>query len=209
MVVKPTALKEVYSEPRFRYDVWPMPATNMMVTGYFQSPLYFADCAEKIHQMLGVEAHRRRLRSQFPVFEGRVTCMHFRLGDYKNLPNHHPILPVTYYEEAMRSLSSVTSVMYFCEQEDRAFVEKERIRPLQERFPDVTWIRGSSLLDWEEMLFMSLCDDFIIANSTFSWWAAYYGTTTGKRVLYPHIWFGNALKQHDTQDLFPSSWECK
>jgi len=212
MVIKKPVLNQcrMYMEPRFRYDEWPIPDTTMMVSGYFQSPLYFADCRDPIDDLLGVEAHRNRLRSMFPVVSGRVTCMHFRLGDYKKLPNHHPILPVEYYKEAMRTMDNAT-VMYFCEEEDRAFVDNERIRPLQERFPNVTWIHGPSqgpFADWEEMLFMSLCDDFVIANSTFSWWAAYCNTATEKRVLYPSVWFGDALKQHDTRDLFPPSWEC-
>jgi len=55
------------------------------------------------------------------------------------------------------------------------------------------------------MLLMSVCDHTIIANSTFSWWGAYFNQNPGKMVCYPDTWFGPALK-HDTRDLCPTDW---
>jgi hypothetical protein len=52
---------------------------------------------------------------------------------------------------------------------------------------------------------MSLCSDFIIANSTFSWWGAWLADT-GK-VVSPKKWFGTNLIHNDTKDLIPSTWE--
>ena len=35
---------------------------------------------------------------------------------------------------------------------------------------------------------MSMCDDFIIANSTYSWWGAWLSNRG--TVIVPNIWFG-------------------
>jgi hypothetical protein len=59
--------------------------------------------------------------------------------------------------------------------------------------------------DYEEMIFMSCCHHHIIANSSFSWWGAYFNSSPDKIVCYPKTWFGPALPLN-TKDLCPSEW---
>jgi hypothetical protein len=53
---------------------------------------------------------------------------------------------------------------------------------------------------------MSCCDHNIIANSSYSWWAAYFNNNSNKIVCYPDKWFGPQLSNHDTKDLCPTTW---
>ena len=62
-----------------------------------------------------------------------------------------------------------------------------------------------TIADWQQMLLMSVCDHNIIANSTFSWWGAYFNTNPQKVVCYPSVWFGPGVA-HNTMDLCPESW---
>ena len=58
-----------------------------------------------------------------------------------------------------------------------------------------------------DMRLMSNCDHNIIANSSFSWWGAYFNQNKGKIVCYPSIWFGPVLKdKHFIRDLCPEEW---
>jgi hypothetical protein len=52
---------------------------------------------------------------------------------------------------------------------------------------------------------MSCCDNNIIANSSFSWWAGYFNNSPGKFVCYPHTWFGPKAG-HSVEDMFPFEW---
>jgi hypothetical protein len=54
---------------------------------------------------------------------------------------------------------------------------------------------------------MSLCDHFIIANSTFSWWGAWLGEKEHSKVIKPNYHFGYEFgKLNDAKDFYPSRW---
>jgi len=95
--------------------------------------------------------------------------------------------------------------MYFCEDNDIDDVDRI-VNELKKNFPLLTFVRGENkLADWEQMLLMSCCHHNIIANSSFSWWAAYLNSWCDKTVCYPSVWFGPAAP-HNTKDLCPQEW---
>ena len=136
--------------------------------------------------------------------------MHFRLGDYKKLAHFHPIATPKYYENALNYFKNkfpetTFSIIYFCEDEDVNEV-KETIQNLENKFPNYKFTRASNeLADWQQMLNMSLCQHNIMANSSFSWWGAYFNSNKEKVVCYPSVWFGQTAN-NDTRDLCPNEW---
>ena len=125
----------------------------------------------------------------------------------------HPIMGFEYYKNALIHILSLCQnqkweILYFCEAEDTNDVQ-HIIRGLTEVFPLLTFEKASDqIADWEQMLLMSGCAHHIIANSTFSWFGAYFNTTDkDKIVCYPNKWFCGSRANIRVDDLFPPSWQ--
>lgn len=189
---------------------------NIMLHGYFQSHKYFQENYDIICRMLNIAEKRldtleevvdKHLSAQF--LEKSIS-MHFRLGDYKKIPAYHPIMTPDYYKKALQYIVNhidyTPNVLYFCEDEDVEAVN-ETIQILKNEFPTIEFERGTNTLDdWQQMLLMSCCNHNITANSSFSWWGAYFNVNPTKIVCYPSIWFGPAMSDVDVSDLFPDEW---
>jgi hypothetical protein len=203
----------VYKERGFHYTPIPYNKTQCMLYGYFQSYKYFEQQYENIIRLIGIRGLQSTIKDKYESYfkEKSTIAMHFRLGDYKQLQAHHPVMKLEYYKNALDTIINKTSkkdwtILYFCEQEDNAIVN-DNIKTLHGDYPDVEFIKvDDSIVDWEQMLIMSCCQHNIIANSTFSWWGAYFNDSVDKIVCYPKIWFGPALTQHNTRDLFRKEW---
>ena len=188
---------------------------NVMISGYFQSYKYFEPNYEIISRMIGLDQMKAELLKKMNydlAFLSSVVSMHFRIGDYKPIQHVHPIMTKEYYFRCLNHIQMICNsqdakltIMYFCEDVDISDVH-EVISYLSERFSQLTFIRGeNNLEDWEQMLLMSCCHHNIIANSSFSWWSAYFNSWEDKIVCYPSVWFGPSAP-HDTRDLCPPTW---
>jgi hypothetical protein len=167
---------------------------DVMIYGYFQSYKYFQDYYPVICRLIGLDKMKSNLRHKLNVdedyFQDKIS-MHFRYSDYKKNQLFHPLLNHIYFHNAllnMKTLFPTTSfvVMYFHEEEDIEDVMKI-ISLLKEEFPTFIFERGEkTLMDWEQMLLMSCCHYNIIANSSFSYFGAYFNSHPDKIVMYPY-----------------------
>ena len=56
----------------------------------------------------------------------------------------------------------------------------------------------------EDLLLMSMCDNQIISNSSFSWWGAWLTRNKGVKIA-PKKWFG-VKGPSDQNDITPKNW---
>lgn len=213
-----TSSFNVYSVPRvaergFEYEpVVLSTSTPSCLFGYFQSYKYFENHYYKIIELIRLREKQEAVMKKTKVLnEGKQTVsMHFRLGDYISLQDHHPVLPVKYYANALKHVVDKLStdslrIIYFNEKADQKTVDIS-ITVLSRMFPNVEFVQADVVEDWEQLLLMSMCQHNIIANSSFSWWGAYFNNNPDKIVSYPEMWFGPKSAHKNLRDLCPSGW---
>jgi hypothetical protein len=206
----------VIRESGFPYNELPvreMINKDVLIYGYFQSYKYFQANYNVICRMIGINKMKETLLLKLDLsndYMENTISMHFRIGDYKKIQEYHPLATYGYYERSLQYLQTQNptkrfNVLFFCEDVDYDEVAV-LINKLSAKFSSYNFRRAiNTLSDWEQMLLMSCCHHNIIANSSFSWWGAYFNAFTDKRVCYPSAWFGPAAR-NDTRDLCPGDW---
>lgn len=202
----------LYKEPNFRYNKiqsFKEINQNFKFFGYFQSYKYFQDKQDEIYRFIKLNEQVEMFKNEYDY--SNFVSLHFRVGDYVNLQQHHPVMKSTYYIKALKSLIKCTkndkwTILFFCEEGDIVYVNSQ-IDIIKQELPNLTFEKiDSKYADWQQVLVMSLCQHNIIANSSFSWWGAYFNKNVDKQVYYPSLWFGPAQGNKNTDDLFPPEW---
>tara|TARA_Y100000768_G_scaffold387917_1_gene380971 strand:- start:4292 stop:5110 length:819 start_codon:yes stop_codon:yes gene_type:complete len=183
---------------------------NFTLRGYYQSYKYFEEEYENICKLIQLEEQKDEVKKKIDFDISDCVSLHFRIGDYKNIQDCHPIMPINYYYNSINNIINETGkidwkILYFYEKQDTEDVNNF-INVLQNKYPSMEFISvNHTFHDYEQMLLMSMCSHNIIANSTYSWWGAYFNSNKEKTVCYPYKWFGPSLDKN-VKDMFPSHW---
>ena len=125
-------------------------------------------------------------------------ALHVRRGDYIQNSDNHPPCPKEYYDTALSKFDNNRTVVIFSDDPQWCSTE----------FPDDRFLVSEGGDNLADLCMMSLCSDFIIANSSFSWWGSWLSKNPNKRIIAPDKWFGiGYTKNHITSDLYCSNWE--
>ena len=196
----------------FKYNKIPSVAEDFILFGYYQSYLYFDNNKDTIKKMLNIDKSREIIKNENLIFFGdkHPISMHFRIGDYVKASHVHPILDIEYYKRALKTLTEKIPnlskdyfILYFFEPNDKDVV-CEKIKLLQREFTDIEFRPcNENIEDYKQMLLMSSCSHNILANSTFSWWGAYFNSNPEKIIVYPEKWINT---HNRLSHLFPSKW---
>jgi len=169
--------------------------------GYWQFEPYFSHVADDLRRELTLKEppsdETKRVAERIRGCE--AVCLHVRrLHGVPNTANAAPLatdtsklhLDASYYPRALDAMLAGLSdphVFVFSDYPDWA---REHIRA---SCPVEFVTHNPAARDYEDLYLMSQCRHFVIANSTFSWWGAWLGTSPDKRVIAPAAAIGKML----------------
>lgn len=147
----------------------------------------------------------KKLYQQIPANGRETVAIHVRRGDYL-LPQHDHFckLDIDYYQHALAPYFENIDRYHFVVFSNEIQWCKDFLIEENEL---VTFIEPSS--DYVDLILMSLCNHNIIANSSYSWWAAFKNQNKAKQVTCPE----NYLKSyspwsHINKNYYPQTWRA-
>ena len=197
---------------------------NTLLFGYYQSYKYFYSEFNDILKLIDFNTikdivynnYKHLFISDHPNIV--TISIHFRFGDYLSLDGVFEILDEKYYINAIKNiinkdLSKNVKFLLFFESTD-----SNRVSDIVSKIKEFTNTNNNfnfeytnvphNIPDWQQLVLMSCCNHNIIANSSFSWWGAFFNDYNYKIVCYPNKWFGNKepKRQLEMHDMFPPNW---
>ena len=141
---------------------------------YVQNEDYFKEFSSEIKQRFGTGIGHRP-----------YVAIHVRRGDYVGSDFHTNLTDTDYYDRAIELFHGKQFVVFSDDPEW-----------CKQRFDDETKfqiVEGNDEI--EDFNMMASCENMIIANSSFSWWAAYVNPNWNKRIIAPReeTWYRDGI----------------
>jgi len=202
---KEIRVHNIYREPHFNYDsgILTIPdSTNLQ--GYFQTAKYFSSYKEEITSEIfkfksqiseGAEKYWSEEIFDF-LLEKIPVSIHVRRTDYVAKADFHAPCSMDYYRKAESLFGEDCKFLVF----------SDDLSWCKENFSSDRHLVIDSGNPYIDLRLMNMCSHHIIANSTFSWWAAWLNPKENKKVICPSVWFGPASRDN-YQDVCSEEWE--
>ena len=202
----------------FSQDFFDECPDNSTLEGFFQTEKYFKNVEDDIRADFTFKNdYLKPCKEYIDSIETPPIFLHIRQADNIGREQFHPILPISYFEDALKNWSDDIPCFVFTDdidwcksqeffQQDR-FLFNDNNNRYEYKSMDGLGKMQNSLLPQVDLCLMSLCSGGIIANSSFSWWGAWLQNDRGKVVAPdPKKWFGTAMTNLDTSDIVPDRW---
>ena len=180
---------------------------NINYSGFFQSEEYFKEYASIILKRFKIKKKWRKLykekRGNVLSEKEKTIVMHFRRTDYINFGNEdlggkNLCLPMSYYDNCLNKIHNINEYKILCISDD--------IESIKEYYKDkrnYSFLQNKAIIDFQ---FIKDADIAIIANSSFSWWAAYLNEKKNKIVYVPKYWFGFKINKEMPERIIPKDF---
>ena len=168
------------------------------LNGYFQDENIFKNQRDLI---LKVFKFKNELTPKNKALADKIkttnsVSIHIRRGDY--LGDYLQVCNDKYYYDAIKEMNKhIKNPYYFIFSDDIKWVKENM------KFPKNTVFVDNNNPNYEELNIMSKCKNFIMSNSTFSYWAQFLSNNENKIVIAPNKWFLTKKRI----DIYEKEWK--
>lgn len=151
---------------------------------YVQSTRYWAAYKNEIQKILGTNIG----------FTNKI-AIHIRRGDYLNTSFHTDLSKTNYYQHAIQHFSQHEQFLVFCKDNqgiDTDITDRKWCADFLDTFMEGRYeFAPIETTEVEDLNLMASCKSIVMANSSFSWWAAFLNPFQDKIVICPkaETWF--------------------
>jgi hypothetical protein len=179
-----------------------------LLNGYFQSEKYFSHIRDKILSLFSLNEEQNMIINTIKqTIKSKINnnkecvAVHVRRGDYLKLSHFHVVQTMDYYNNAMLQFENVNFIIF----SDDIVWCRENFKNDNNYFYENI---NNNILpsDVIEMYLMSLFEHNIIANSSFSWWAAWMNKNENKKVIAPSRWLVDNHNNNMMKDIYCDKW---
>lgn len=178
---------------------------SCLIEGNWQSADYFNDYSNEIRQAFEFDMSEFKHNELINKIKLKNSVsIHIRRGDYisnQKTLQYHGICEESYYLEAIEYIKQkIENPKFYIFSDDLLAARKT----LKNHSNSCYFVEENSTSNNHfDMMLMSKCNHNIIANSSFSWWAAWLNNNSNKIVIAPKQWFNEDISD---QDLIPKTW---
>lgn len=156
---------------------------NYYIDGYWQDEQYYEEELKSISESLvfkNLKEHPDEQRLGTEMHNQNSLSLHLRFGDYSN--SDYDVLTNEYYLHAIHDMKQRTTIDVIYAFSDDLLKAKNVLKGVD----GIVFVEGHvGKDDWLDLYLMSCCNHHILANSSFSTWAAYLGQGEETVVIYP------------------------
>ena len=159
---------------------------------YVQSQKYWKEFADEIKLMYQVET---------PQID--KVSLHIRRGDYKETDFYIDLTKTDYYEKAVAMFPDDEFLVFYKDRQDVGVDEADKkwiTDYLEALIPGRFEIYSGTGSETDDLNAMASCKSNILANSSFSWWAAFLNPNVKKTVVCPAKWFSDGIQRTELLD---------
>lgn len=181
---------------------------NIVLDGYFFDLTFLQDRKEIVTSIFeftdDLYADNKSLLQQ--IKRTQSVSIHIRRGDYLNKVNQsiYHSCNISYYQKAIKYIQSkVDQPFFYIFSDDIEWVKKSLNMDVPMELIDL----DTSNKDVVDFFLMSQCQHNIIANSTYSWWAAFLNKNKQKEVVAPLDWYKDTVRNTEALKIIPKEWK--